>query len=119
MIPFRSKIRENQIAEFDLNISLNGTRIDQVKSYTFLGQNVDDRWTWYNHANKVKKCITPFVFVLKRTRHFLTDKTAEMLYFAYIYHMFQRLGTRSVIRLYRNFVFSSTRPQRVSTSFLI
>ena len=51
----------------ELNIVINGTKIDQVESFNFLGITIDETLSWAQHLNIVRKN-------LKSNRYFLSIK---------------------------------------------
>lgn len=81
----RNAIRTSQINNFDPQLAINGQSLERVRSYTYLGVVIDDGLRFTPHIQKVIKVITPYIFALNRSRQFITEHTALLLYFAYIY----------------------------------
>ena len=64
-----------------LNISINGTDIERVKSFNFLGLHIYERLSWKTHTVIIKNTISKVVGILYRVkiffprifyRHFIT-----------------------------------------------
>ena len=51
MMEFHRKQKHIQ----ELNIAINGATIDRVESFNFLGITVDEKLSWSNHVDIVKK----------------------------------------------------------------
>lgn len=85
MIPCKSARTATNIRNFNVQLSINGEVIHQVDDYNYLGLHIDNTMTWDRHIDKIRISIAPYIFALKRTRRFLSRKTAEMIYFSHIH----------------------------------
>lgn len=85
MVPCKSSRTAANIKNFNIHLNIDGQTIHQVNDYNYLGLHLDNIMSWDNHVDKIKKCITPYIFALNRTRRLLSRKTAEMIYFAHIH----------------------------------
>jgi len=54
--------------------------IKQVCSTTFLGVEIDSKLTWKHHIRNVEKKIASSLFLLRKIRYKINEKTALMLY---------------------------------------
>lgn len=66
-------------------INVNGTEIKQINSARYLGVIIDENLRWNLHTELVRSKISPYIFALRKLRHFISEKTAWKIYFAYIY----------------------------------
>lgn len=69
---------------FHFDLKWHNAPIQKVRTFNYLGLLIDEQLRWDSHVEKVKSVISPYVFVLKRSRHFLQEKTSKMIYSAYI-----------------------------------
>jgi hypothetical protein len=67
-----------------LNIKLNGTPINRVDSFKYLGFWIDEELKFQQHIKHVKSKIIPMTFAIKRIRPYISQKTALQLYFAHV-----------------------------------
>lgn len=66
------------------NFSYNGTIIEVVKSFNYLGLQIDSRLKWQDHINHVIKKITPYIFILRRLRNIFNKPVLKIIYSSYI-----------------------------------
>ena len=64
----------------DLDISINGSKIERVASFNFLGITLNEHLCWKDHTNKVKLKISRAVGVMRRLRQFLPSHVLLTLY---------------------------------------
>ena len=81
---FHSKMRHESFVDVSLNIRFNNTILERVESIKLLGLTIDEVLNFSQHIKQIHSSIAPFIFALKRIRPYLTEKTALMLYFAYV-----------------------------------
>lgn len=62
--------------------------IDRVYKVNYLGLIIDSRLTWNLHIQEVTNTMLPYIFVLRRIRKYISETTAWMIYFSYIYSRF-------------------------------
>lgn len=76
---FKNTIENNNCIEF------HGTSIKRVDRYRYLGLILDENLNWDAHIDSVKKKILPYIFALSRSRLMISEKTAKLIYYAYIF----------------------------------
>ena len=64
----------------ELNIAINGAKIDRVESFNFLGITIDEKLSWSHHVDIVKKKISKVIEILYRLKNTFTLETLETLY---------------------------------------
>lgn len=64
MIPCRSTRAATAIRNFNVRLYIDGEEIHQVDDYIYLGLHIDNILSWDLHIDKIKRCITPYVFAL-------------------------------------------------------
>ena len=83
-ILFHNKKRHEDFILRALNIKFNNMQIERVESLRLLGLFIDETLNFSKHIAHINSQLVPFMFALKRIRHFISEKTAIVLYFAYI-----------------------------------
>lgn len=83
MVFSRNSMKLLGIENYGLN--LDGVALERASTYKYLGLVIDDGLKWAPHVAEVGKKISPYIFVLNRTRHFISRETATLIYFGYIY----------------------------------
>lgn len=63
----------------------NSLKIDEVKSFTLLGINIDTHLNWKAHVEKIKIKLSQFVYALSVLKANTNLKTAMIAYYAYAY----------------------------------
>ncbi len=76
--------RVNLKEDLGLDISLDLLPINQVRSCTYLGMEIDDEIKWKNHINKVIKKIIRFVGIFYKIRNKIPAGIRKQLYFALV-----------------------------------
>lgn len=64
----------------DINININGSRLDLVKSFTYLGMVLDNRLTFQQHYYNLAKKLAHKIHLLSRIRCFMDKRTALTIY---------------------------------------
>lgn len=75
----RSSIRSAELSVSDFSLFLNGHVIERVRTYTYLGLVFDSGLRWRDHTLKVKAAIGPYIFMLNRTRFYISEATSHDL----------------------------------------
>ena len=68
----------------NLNIFIDDTQIEQVKSIRYLGVEIDENFSWRPHVNQLCKSLSFKVHILGRLRKFLNSNLLSILYKAII-----------------------------------
>ena len=63
----------------ELNIAINGAKIDRVESFNFLGITIDEKLSWRHHVDIVKKKISKVIGILYRLKNTFPLETLETL----------------------------------------
>ena len=63
----------------ELNIAINGEKIDRVESFNFLGITIDEKLSWSHHVDIVKKKISNVIGILYRLKNTFPLETLETL----------------------------------------
>ena len=59
---------------------INGTEIEQVKDFNFLGLTINEKLSWKPHVGKIANKISKYSGVLCRLKHFLPVHILRMIY---------------------------------------
>jgi hypothetical protein len=86
-----------------VTISISNKPIDQVKSISFLGVNIDEHLTWKNHIDSVSKKISKTAGIIARVRHYANLNTLKLVYYALVYPYL----------IYANVVWGNTYTKRI------
>lgn len=68
----------------DIEICFDGSSIDRVSRFKYLGLIIDDGLTFHDHVNHVKRKITPFVSLMWRKSKYIPIEKRKQLYNAYV-----------------------------------
>ena len=63
---------------------LEDTLLERVHATKFLGVIIDDKLTWKSHTEAIEKKISSAIFIIRKIRFKINDKTAQKLYDAII-----------------------------------
>lgn len=74
--------QKNKIVN-NITISINGTELQKVDSFKYLGLVIDENLTWVDHIEHIKNKLISFIGAIYRCRHFLTKNTKYKIYNAY------------------------------------
>lgn len=77
--------RRGEAEDIELDLKLQDAKIKRVSEFKYLGLTLDEGLTWKSHVQNLKQKITPLIYLIGRSRKFLPEKTAWMLYYAHIY----------------------------------
>ena len=70
-----------KLRHFDsVKININGTRLGRVTECKYLGVTLDENLSWKAHINQVRNKSLGSLYLLKRSRSFIDEKTALLLY---------------------------------------
>jgi hypothetical protein len=75
-----SRLSQSDIPE----ISINNSPLEHVKTYKYLGLNLDCNLNWHEHIDRMCKKIKQRLGVLKRVRKYLDQDTTTLLFNAMI-----------------------------------
>ena len=64
----------------ELNIVINGTKIDRVESFNFLGLTIDETLSWAQHVDIVKKKVSKVIGIFYRLKNIFSMETMMILY---------------------------------------
>ena len=64
----------------EINVQINGTKIERVESFTFLGIMLDENLTWKNHIEMVGKKISKVTGILCRLKNIFPVNVLFVLY---------------------------------------
>ena len=62
------------------NIQINGSNIEFVENFIFLGITINNKLNWNSHINKVTNKISKTVGILNKLRSFLTSDVLQTIY---------------------------------------
>jgi len=68
----------------DLKICFDGSSINRVSQFKYLGLIIDDGLTFHEHINHIKRKITPFISLMWRKSKFIPIEKRKQLYNAYV-----------------------------------
>ena len=72
-----------------LNIHIDGNKIEQVRTYQYLGVTMDDKLTWIDHIKNVEKKISQVSGVIYKLRHYVDQDCLRTDYFSHVYFHLQ------------------------------
>lgn len=84
MVFAKSERGAAHINEFHFGLEMDGRLIEKVRKIEYLGVVIDDKLHWNDQVDKVRKEIAPYIFALRKMRPYVTEKTAELMYNAYV-----------------------------------
>lgn len=70
----------NQKCPEDISLNINGSLIERVSEFKFLGVFIDEKLKWKSHITYVKKKICKNIGVLSNVRFYLNYKALKILY---------------------------------------
>ena len=62
------------------NIQINGSNIEFVENFMFLGITINNKLNWNSHINKVTNKISKTVGILNKLRYFLPSGVLQTIY---------------------------------------
>ena len=69
----------------DLNILIDGTRIEEVKKTKFLGVIIDNKLSWKDHVAHVVGKVSRGLGMIIKARHYLNKQGLLTLYYPFVY----------------------------------
>ena len=69
----------------ELDIKINDTNLEQVKTFNFLGLTISDQLDWTSHVDKISKKLSRNIGILRRLRSQLPADIIKILYFSLIH----------------------------------
>ena len=78
---YTSKGRDAQ----DLDVELNGTKIQRVFETKFLGVKIDAKLTWIPHIEFISKKLLKSIGIILKARKKIDTATMKTLYYAFVY----------------------------------
>lgn len=85
---FEGRKRFEQFTERSLNITIKDLKIERMEYVRILGLYIDEELKFAKHIEITKSKIIPFIAKFWRIRHYLTDETAEIMYFSHVHWAF-------------------------------
>ena len=70
----------NKTLPQNIEIKINGTSIERVSEFCFLGLVINEHLTWKTHIDKVTNKISKYTGILNRLKHFLPKNIMRTLY---------------------------------------
>ena len=71
---------DNAGCDNHLEIVLDGTKLDRVKTTKFLGVIIDENMTWKHHIDGISKTISRNIGVMNKLKHFVPERILYSLY---------------------------------------
>lgn len=81
---FSGRAHNDSFIHNDINIDFNGSRIEKVDSFNYLGIKIDEKLNFKQHLASIRSRIVSTSFAIKRIRPFITLHTAKQIYFCRI-----------------------------------
>ena len=97
---FRSSKKKQN---YNVTISINDKKIEQVKKTTFLGVIIDEYLTWNDHLSLIHNKLLRSAAIISKSRHYLNIKARKLLYYALVYPYL----------IYSNIIWGSTYKKRI------
>ncbi len=72
--------KNSNIESFKNDLFLNGEVLTRVHTVKFLGVQIDDKLSWKNHTDMIGKKLSSAIFIIRRIRYKINQKTAQNLY---------------------------------------
>lgn len=85
---FEGRKRFEQFTERSLNLMINNAKVERMEYVRILGLYIDEDLKFNKHIEITKNKIIPFIAKFWRIRNYLTDETAELMYFSHIHWAF-------------------------------
>ena len=71
--------------EININLKINGVKLDQVTHFNFLGLNITNNLDWARHINNICNKLSRNIGILRRLRTKLPFNVIKMLYYTLIH----------------------------------
>ena len=72
----------------NIDIDINGSKLQRVKCVKYLGSMVDQKLKWIDHITHVKHKVAHGLGIINKAKPFLTKKSLRNLYYSFIYPYF-------------------------------
>ena len=72
--------KQKNIENISLNIKIQGTPIEKVFDFCFLGLTINENLNWKSHLNKISNKISRTLGVMTRLKYFLTTDILRTIY---------------------------------------
>ena len=69
----------------DLNILINGKKIERVRECKFLGLIIDEKFSWKEHIKYIATKAAKSIGIINKARKFFNKDTLLTLYYAFLY----------------------------------
>ena len=79
LLLFHSKHNKNQ---YDINIKLNGVRLEPSRSVKYLGVYLDDNLSWDIHIKELSKKLSRANGIMSKLRHYVPKSTILQIYYS-------------------------------------
>ena len=76
----RQRLKNKNDAIKHCHISIEGNEIQKVDSCKYLGVIIDKNLSWNDHIERVRKKVIKSIYLLKRLRSFINERTALLFY---------------------------------------
>ena len=76
--------QKHQLSPLQLDLVLNGAKIDQVSEHRLLDITIDNKLRWDSHTNNVCKTVSRRVFLLSKLRYIIDIDTRKLFFGAHI-----------------------------------
>ena len=76
---------------YNFNLWLNSVKLKQVDQIKYLGLILQSNLNWKPHIDHIKNKIVPIIFALRKTRNYITERSAWMIYNSFILPHFSYL----------------------------
>lgn len=87
-IYFNGRARNDPFIPGALNVLYDGTIVERVESFDYLGLTIDEKLNFRHHVEKVRSRTLSMCFALRRIRNYISLETANQLYFSYVHSLF-------------------------------
>ena len=69
----------------NLNVYMDGQKLERVKTTKFLGVYFDENFTWEYHVDHCRKKMLQGTFAINSSKHILNEKHLKILYYSLVY----------------------------------
>ena len=69
----------------NLNVYMDGQKLERVKTTKFLGVYFDENLTWEYHVDHCRKKMLQGTFAINSSKHILNEKHLKILYYSLVY----------------------------------
>ena len=72
--------QKSKVSMPKLELQINGTSIEQVRTFDFLGLVINDTLSWKDHVNKISLKITKVIAVMRKIKHLVNSSILLKIY---------------------------------------